>query len=637
MRRCLGLAPAVSLLLLSAASLRAADKPPVMLEVDAREAPAKIFHSRLLIPAAPGPLTLAYPKWIPGEHGPTGPIADLVGLKFSADKKAISWKRDPADMYLFRLEVPPGAEAVEAALDYVSPAESGGFSSGASATSNLTLISWNQLLLYPADRKPDEISFAATLRLPEGWKWAGALDAAGQSAEGIRFAPVSLSTLVDSPVLAGAHLRVITLTREPPVHRLDIAADSEAALEMSPELEAQYRSLVAETGALFGSRPYRHYDFLLTLSDHTAHFGLEHHESSDDRVDERSLLDPDRRRMMAGLLPHEMAHSWNGKYRRPADLAIGSFQEPMRGDLLWVYEGLTEYLGQVLAARSGLLTPEQYREDLALTAAEMDHQKGRAWRPLQDTAVAAQVLFGARSDWTAWRRGVDFYPESELLWLEADTIIRLESRGRKSLDDFCRLFHGGASGAPKVVPYGFDDVVSALHQILPYDWKKFWRARLDSTGPGAPLAGLTESGWKLVYTREISDMQRAAEDTRRLTDVRYSLGLSVREDGAIPDVLPESPAASAGVGPGMRLVAVNGRRWSPAILRDAIKRSGSRAIELLVENGEFFKTLRLDYAGPERYPHLERDTARPDLLSPILRPLASRASDAKKEKPARQR
>jgi predicted metalloprotease with PDZ domain len=635
MRSCLRLAATVSLLLRSASFLGAADTRPVTLEVDAREASRKTFHARLTIPAAPGPLTLAYPKWIPGEHGPTGPIADLVGLKFWADKKPIPWKRDAADMYLFRLDVPPGAEAVEAELDYVSPAETGGFSSGSSATSNLTLISWNQLLLYPAGGKPDEISFAASLRLPEGWKWAGALDAAGQSAGAIRFAPVSLTTLVDSPVLAGAHFRVITLTREPPVHRLDIAADSEAALEMSSELEAQYRSLIAETGALYGARHYRHYDFLLTLSDHTAHFGLEHHESSDDRVDERSLVEADRRKLMAGLLPHEMTHSWNGKYRRPADLAIGTFQEPMRGDLLWVYEGLTEFLGQVLAARSGLLTPEQYREDLALTAAEMDHQAGRAWRPLQDTAVAAQILYGARSDWAAWRRGVDFYPESELLWLEADTIIRRESRGRKSLDDFCRLFHGGESGAPKVVPYTFDDVAATLNQILPYDWKSFWRTRLDSTGPRAPLAGLAQSGWKVVYTQEIPDMQRAAEDTRKVTDVRYSLGISVREDGTIPDVVPQSPAATAGVGPGMKLVAVNGRRWSPLVLRDAIKRSASRAVELLVENGEFFKTFRLDYAGPERYPHLERDTARPDVLSLIIRPLASGADDTKNAKPAR--
>ena len=350
------------------------------LEVDAREAPRKIFHSRLSLPASPGPLTLAYPKWIPGEHGPTGPIADLTGLTITAGGKPLAWRRDPVDMYSFHLDVPAGASAVEVSLDYLSPAEAGGFSSGSSATAELALISWNQMLLYPAAEKPDTILYAATLKLPAGWKFATALDREKESPDGVRFAPVSLTTLVDSPVLCGAHMRVVDLSTGAPAHRLDIAADSDAALEISPEMEAQYRSLVVETGTLYGARHYRHYDFLLTLSDHTAHFGLEHHESSDDRVDERSLIDDDRKKIMAGLLPHEMTHSWNGKYRRPAGLAIGSFQEPMQGELLWVYEGLTEYLGQILTARSGLLTADQYREALALTAAEMDHQEGRKWR-----------------------------------------------------------------------------------------------------------------------------------------------------------------------------------------------------------------------------------------------------------------
>ena len=610
-------------LLLVAASLLPAQPRPATLELDAREAPRKIFHARLTIPAAPGPLTLAYPKWIPGEHGPTGPIADLAGIKFVAAGKTLPWRRDSADMYLFHLEVHPGAASVEIALDYLSPAEAGGFSSGSSATAQLTLVSWNQILLYPADGRPDELPYAATLRLPAGWKYATALDVAGESPVGVTFAPVSLTTLVDSPVLIGAHLRIVTLTATAPAHRLDLAADSEAALEISPELEGQYRSLVTETGALFGARHYRHYDFLLTLSDHTAHFGLEHHESSDDRVDERSLIDSDKRKTMAGLLPHEMTHSWNGKYRRPADLAIGSFQKPMHGDLLWVYEGLTEYLGQVLTARSGLLTPEQYRESLALTAAEMDNRVGRRWRPLADTAVAAQVLYDARSDWAAWRRGVDFYPESELLWLEADTIIRGETKGRRSLDDFCRAFHGGPSGPPKVVAFTFEDVVAGLNAVAPFDWRGFWKTRLETTGDRAPLAGILSSGWKLDYGETIPEMQHAAEEARKITDVRYSIGITVNDEGHIPDVLPGSPAAAAGVGPGMRLVAVNGRRWSKEILREAIRASRrGQPVELLVENTEYYKSYRLEYSGGERYPVLTRDASKPDLLSRIIQPLA---------------
>ncbi|MGE5276010.1 MAG: M61 family metallopeptidase [Acidobacteriota bacterium] len=610
-------------LLLCAAVSVAATPAPVALEVDAREAPRRLLHARLRIPAQPGPMTLLYPQWLPGEHGPTGPIADLAGLRFTSGGRTLAWARDPVDLYAFRIVVPPGADAVEVSLDLLSPTEGAGFTSGASATEVLAIVSWNQLLLYPQSAAPDELPYAATLKLPPGWKFATALSTVREGPGEIAFAPVSLTTLVDSPVLAGAHFRTVELTGTPIPHRLRIAADSEAALAISPEEEARYRNLVAETGALFGARHYRHYDFLLTLSDHVAHFGLEHHESSDDRVAERALVDEDQRRQMADLLPHEMVHSWNGKYRRPADLAPGHFDQPMKGDLLWVYEGLTEYLGQILTARSGLLTVEQYRQSLAQTAASMDFQKGRTWRPLEDTAVSAQVLFQARPDGTAWRRGTDFYDESDLLWLEADTTIRRLTGGGRSLDDFCRFFHGGGSGPPKVVPYTFDDVVAALNRIAPYDWGRFWRERLDSTVPRAPLGGIVAGGWRLAYGDTPTEMQQSAEEATRTVDARFSIGLQVQEDGSIPDVIPESPAALAGIGPGMKLVAVNGRRFTREVLHDALKASARQPLELLVENGDFFRAHRLDYEGGERYPRLERDSSKPDLLSEIARPLAA--------------
>jgi predicted metalloprotease with PDZ domain len=331
--------------------------------------------------------------------------------------------------------------------------------------------------------------------------------------------------------------------------------------------------------------------------------------------------------MFAGLLPHEMTHSWNGKYRRPAGLATPTYQEPMKGELLWVYEGLTQYLGAVLTARSGLLTPEQYREALALTAATMDIQAGRSWRPLADTAVAAQLLYEARPDWAAWRRGVDFYPESELLWLEADAIIRRQTQGKKSLDDFCRAFHGGASGPPKVVTYTFEDVVAELNRVAPHDWAGFWKTRLETTVPRAPLAGIEAAGWKLAYTDDLPGMLRAADEANGTTDERYSIGIVVRGDGSIPDVIPGLAAARAGVGPGAKLVGVNGRRWSRDVLRDAIRatKSGEK-LELLVENGDSFEMPRLDYTGGLRYPRLERDPGKPDLLSQII---AARAAAAK--------
>jgi predicted metalloprotease with PDZ domain len=610
---------------LAASALFAADRAPVRLEVDAREATRKIFHARLTIPVEPGPLTLLSPKWLPGEHGPTGPVADVAGLRIRAGGRAIAWTRDPVDMYAFRCEVPPGTSEIEVLLDYLSPAAAGGFSSGASATANLAVLNWNPLLLYPKGADPDTLQYAASLRLPPGWSHATALapESAGASEDSVRFLPVSLTTLVDSPVLAGAHFRVVTLSTDAPAHRIDIAADSEAALAMDARTQVAYRNLVAETGALFGARHYHHYDFLLTLSDTVAHFGLEHHESSDDRVAERSLIDEEKRKAnLADLLSHEMVHSWNGKYRRPAGLMPGHFDEPMRGDLLWVYEGLTQYLGDVLAARSANITPEQYRDLLALTAADMEAQKGRTWRTLADTAVTAQVLYEARPDWGSWRRGVDFYPESNLLWLEADTLIRRETRGSKSLDDFCRLFLGGKSGPPAVVPYTEDDVYAALHRIAPHDWKRFWTERLQSLAPGAPVGGIVAAGWKLGWSDTPSEMQKAREEAGKVTDVRFSIGIFVAEDGSIPDVVPDSPAARAGIGPGMRLAAVNGRRWSRDILREAIRGTGGKALELLVENGEFYRSYRLEYSGGERYPRLERDPNRPDLLSLIVRPLA---------------
>jgi len=601
----------------------AAAQTPIALEVDARDAPRKILHARLTIPVKPGPLTLLYPKWMPGEHSPTGPIADLAGLRLSAGGAAVAWKRDSVDLYAFHLDVPARADQLDVSLDLLSPSGAGQFTSGASMTAQLALISWNQVLLYPAGSVPDETPYAATLRLPAGWKYGTALTTVGGAADPIRFAPVSLTTLVDSPVLAGAHFRTVTLTEGPIPHRLQIAADSEAALAMLPEDIGHYRNLVAETGALFGARHYRHYDFLVTLSDHVAHFGLEHHESSDDRVDERSLVDEDERRGMADLLPHEMAHSWNGKYRRPAGLEPGHFQEPMKGDLLWVYEGLTEYLGWLLAARSGLLTPQQYREHLAATAAGMDAQRGRTWRPLADTATSAQVLFPARQDGAAWRRGTDFYEESELLWLEADTIIRRESGGRKSLDDFFKLFHGGESGPPRVVPYSYADVLDALNRIAPYDWRGFWASRVDATSLHAPMGGIANAGWRVGFGAEPTEMQRSEDAIHRQLDARFSIGVLIEDDGTIPDVIPGSPADRAGIGPGVKLAAVNGRRYNRDVLRDALKASPQEPIELLVENGDFFRSHRLDYSGGERYPRLERDETKPDLLSQILRPLAA--------------
>src|SRR5271167_1186772 len=578
--------------LLSSVFSWSATPPTVTISVDATSAPRKIFHAKLKIPATAGELTLYYPKWIPGEHAPDGPVIDLAGLKFTASGKPLKWRRDLLDGFTINVEVPAGENEVTAELDFLSPATfEGGFSSGSSATDKMAVISWNQVLLYPKGWKSDDLTYVASLKLPANWKYGTPLPIASTAAENgetqITFKPASLTTLVDSPVITGEFLKVVPLAQDPPTE-MDIAADSAAALAPPQEVWDHYKNLVEQANKLFGAHHYRDYHFLLSLSDHVAHFGLEHHESDDSRTAERGLVDDSERKAAAGLLPHEYVHSWNGKYRRPADLATPDYQQPMQDDLLWVYEGLTNYLGTVLTARSGLLTPEQARDDLAITAATLDHTPGRAWRNLQDTADAAAQLYFSPEAWRSWRRTTDFYDEDTLNWLWADVIIRQQTKGAKSLDDFCKLFHGAPSTGPMVKPYTFDDVVNTLNQVVAYDWRGFWTERLTNHGPGAPLGGVEGSGWKVVYDETPSEMENASGSAYHSVNAAYSIGLLLSDDGSVSDTIEGMPAAKAGIGPGMKLIAVNGRRYSSEVLRDALKsaKSSPDPIALLVENTE---------------------------------------------------
>ena len=570
-------------------------------------------------------MTLVFPKWIPGNHRPSGPIAALTGIHMEVEGKPLVWQRDDVDMYAFHVTVPEAARSIDVSLDAITSSDSAG-GRGPAASSNLLDLNWNAVVLYPQGADSDAVEFVPSVKLPAGWKFGTALVAAHSSGDEVEFAPVSLTTLVDSPLIAGVHFRRIDLTAAPdtPTHEMDLVADSEADLAMTPEDLAAYKKLVAETGALFGARHYRQYHFLYTLSDQVGGHGLEHHESNDSAAAERTLLDPDLHMLYADLVPHEFAHSWNGKYRRPAGLVTRNYQEPMIGDLLWVYEGLTDYLGNLLAERSGLLSPEQFREALALTAASLDHRSGRTWRPLEDTARSVQILrMLTGPEWLSWRRGLDYYPEGQLIWLEVDSIIRQQTHSQRSLDDFCRRFHGGQSGPPKVVPYTFDDVVHALNDVAPYDWASLLKERVGSTSTHAPLGGIEREGWKLVYNDQPNVFIKAAEKLTKFADFSYSLGFSVAEDGKLDDVIVGSPAYQAGIGPGMKLVAVNGRQWTPPVLHAAIKASqgGAVPIDLLVENAQFFQTYSIAYHDGDRNPHLERVSSEPDLLNVLLTPL----------------
>jgi predicted metalloprotease with PDZ domain len=617
--------PTLALMMRAAATLAA--PAPMTLAVDASEAPRGMLHARLTVPAAAGPFTLVFPKWLPGEHGPTGPVTDLVGLSLSAAGKPVPWRRDSVDMYAFHCSLPAGATAIEARYDFLLPA-GGNFSSGVSSTQQLALISWNQVVLYPRGLATDQVQVTASLRLPAGWRFGTALPVQTEGAGEIRFATASLTRLVDSPVLAGANFRSVRLnpTGSPPVF-LDMAADGREALEIKAPRLAALQRLVGEATALFGAHHYRDYHFLLTLSDHTAHFGLEHHESSDDRVFERALIEDDLWIYHSNLLPHEYVHSWNGKHRRPAGLATPDFQEPMRGELLWVYEGLTQYLGFVLAARSGVRDAATARDALAYVAAQQELHRGRQWRPLLDTAVAAQILYGAADAWESWRRGTDFYNEGVLLWLEADATIRRASGGARSLDDFCQRFHGGADSGPVMKPYTYDDLIAAMGNVAAQDWRTFFDRRLESTGAHAPLAGVEACGWQLAWADTLPAYLKAIESCGKRTEMQYSIGVMLSEDARIIDVIPGSAAARAGLAPGMKLLAVNGRRYTPKVLRAAVRaaKGVSQRLDLLAENDDYFVNFRLDYHEGEKYPVLQRLPERADVLAAIFGPRASGA------------
>ena len=620
--RCAGAALAVA----AGGSVAMAQTAPITLSVDLTDAPRKILHAVEVMPVTAGPLTVVYPKWIPGEHGPTGPIENMTGFFITANGQPVKWERDKVDMFAYHLTVPQGVTKLEMKIDFLASSSLSGFSAGGSTSENLALLSWNTLLVYPADTNAIDVMFTPSITIPTGWQFGTALDKDGGSGQSTTFKTVSLEQLVDSPVLAGRYFSEIPLAPEiSPKHYLDMAADGPEEIALSKEHIADFDRLVRETGALYKSRHYGSYHFLVTLSNEVAHFGLEHHQSSDDRVTATTFTD-DREFVLDGLLlPHEFTHSWNGKYRRPAGLATSNYQKPMEGDLLWVYEGLTEYLGDVLAARCGIWTPDQYKQRLSTIAAEYDNRPGRTWRDIQDTATSAQILYDAGSGWDNWRLNVDYYDEGELIWLDVDTTIRKMTNGKKSLDDFVAKFHGlGGNTGPKVVPYTFEDVVAGLNGVVANDWTTFLRSRLDSNAYQAPLDGLENGGYKLVYSDKPNAWSAMADAQSETFDFWYSIGVHAGKSGTLSDVLKGGVADKAGFAPGMKIIAVNGRGYTPDVLRAAIHdATGSGpSTELIVENTGFYKVIKLDYHGGERYPQLERVSSIPDRLGDILKPEA---------------
>ncbi|MFM8273205.1 MAG: M61 family metallopeptidase [Gemmata sp.] len=597
----------------------------IQLSVDASEVARKVIHVREVIPVQPGAVALHYPKWIPGRHRPVGQIANVTEFRARFRGERAEWRRDDADPFTVHVRVPQGETQLEVTFDLLLAAGAeGGAQFMTVASPRVLTLNWNDVLVYPKAARPLGLTVAPALGLPKGWKHGTALTDDGLDGGTRRFKPVTLETLIDSPLLAGEHTREVPLGGEPGGHRVFLACDSPDGLEVPDATLKSWNKLPAEAAALFGpARPYANYTFLLGLSNHIPRAGIEHHQSSDNRLGELALVRGGERRAAATLLPHEFVHSWNGKYRRPADMVVPDYQQEQRTRLLWVYEGLTNYLGWVLAVRAGLYSPEEGRDYLAMTAARMTNVKARAWRPLDDTAAAASVLFDATAAWRSARRAVDFYDEGTLLWLEVDVLIRTRTKGAKSLDDFCRAFFGTGQGRAEVKGYSLDDVLKALTDVCPHDWKAHLARRVEVAAEEPPLNGITEGGWRLAYTEKPTDLFGAMEGLSRGVNLADSVGFTVSADGLVGDTIPNSPAAKAGLAPGMKLIAVNGRRFAPDNLRSAVGATkGGGKLELLTESGDFFKTHAVEYKDGLRYPRLEQGADKSDALGELMKPRA---------------
>jgi predicted metalloprotease with PDZ domain len=565
---------------------------------------------------------LLYPQWLPGTHAPEGPIDRFAGLKITANGKAVPWTRDPVEVFAFHVAVPAGVTSIDVEFQYLSPTS--GKVGPLEISDHVLMVEWNSVVLYPAGYFARQIPVTASLTLPTGWKFGSALETASVNGAQTTFKRTSLATLIDSPVYAGDHALQVDLDpgAAVPVH-LDVFADRESLLALTADEIAAHRALVQQAYKLFGSHHYAHYDFLYSLSDQVQQQGLEHHQSSEDGGDPESFTEWTKTAFERDLLPHEFTHSWNGKFRRPADLWTPNFNVPMRDGLLWVYEGQTNYWGNVLAARSGLLTHQQALDSLAQVAAYYAEEAGRQWRSVADTTNDEIINPRHPMPWRSYQRFEDYYEEGQLIWLEADTLIRSLSRGARSLDDFAKAFFGINDGSFTTVTYTFNDVVQALNAVAPYDWADFLRKRLDGVALPAPLEGIRRGGYQLVYTDTQSELSKNADDQRKRVNLSNSLGVNLDDkDGTIAEVVWGSPAFAAQLTESTQILAVNGDAYSADLLKEAIRaaKDGKAPIELIVKNGDRFKVVSIDYHGGLRYPHLVRDESTPALLDDILAP-----------------
>ncbi|MEW9854924.1 M61 family metallopeptidase [Novosphingobium sp. M1R2S20] len=592
------------------------------IDIDATDVIRGLYKVTQTIPVAPGTheLTLLEPLWVPGGHSPRNSLALFSNIRFTANGKPIAWTRDPVAVNAFHLVLPEGTRSVTASLIHTSPVQSN--EGRITMTREMLNLQWEKMTLYPAGYYTRNIAVEPRVKVPGGWSVFTALDGMARSGDTVRWAKTSYETLVDSPIFAGRYAKTWDLGQNV---RMDAIADAPQNLDVKPEHLQTYRKLVTEAIALFGARHFDRYTFLTALTDRMGGIGLEHHRSSENQMEPRALVDWEAFDWDRNVIAHELVHSWNGKYRRPAELWTPDYQYPMRNSLLWVYEGQTQFWGLVLAARSGIQSKEVILGALAANAGRYaEGTPGRAWRSVEDT-TKDPIINGRRPlPFDTLTRGEDYYNEGALVWLEADQIIRQGTRRAKGLDDFAHAFFGMRDGDWGQLPYTFEDVVTTLNQVYPYDWATFLRTRLYEPGQPAPIAGLEKAGYRLVWKDTPNPYQAGIAKYRNSIDLSYSLGIGISEDGTVSSTVWDSPAFDAGLVKGVKIVAVNGNAYSQQVIKDAISvaKGGNQPLELLIKRGERYMTVPVDWNGGPRWPWLERTTG--DKEAPLDRLLAPR-------------
>ncbi|MEO8455288.1 MAG: peptidase M61 [Sphingomicrobium sp.] len=591
----------------------------IQLTVDASDVTRAIFRVHEQVPvAAPGDFVLLYPKWLPGNHRPSGQINKVAGFRATANGRELPWVRDNLDVYAFHVTVPHGVAAIDVDFQYVSPTARD--QGRVVATADMASIQWIANSLYPAGYFVRDIPVQASVIVPAGWKVATALRPSGQSGNRIDYPVTSYEILMDSPLIAGAHYRRIPLSNDV---ALDVIADNEEELAAKPEQIAAHERLVAQAVKAFGAQHYDHYDFLLTISDNLGGSGLEHHRSSEDGVNRGYFTDWENKLRDRNLLPHEFTHSWDGKFRRAADLWTPDYRTAMQDDLLWVYEGGTQFWGYVLGARSGMLSKQDTLDAIAATAATYGTgTPGRAWRALVDTTNDPIIAQRSPQPWRSWQRSEDYYSEGQLIWTDVDRIIRQQSGGRRSIDDFARAFFGVRNRDWGELTFTFDDVVATLNRVQPYDWRGYLQRKVYDIAANPPLEGITKGGYRLAYTDQPTKWWTSGEKERKQTDLTYSGGFTVGTDGKVSNVLWDSPAFNTGMTVGTQIVAVNGRTFDSDALKQAIKNAAGsgRSADLLIKSGDVYRSVSLDWHGGLKYPRLEKVGKGQGTLDALLAP-----------------